>query len=124
MSMSMMEREGELLSSSEALFDASIDSIFQNSEFLTQETTSVIENLDWDITRGHGEHENSLVKKVQCLEHDNVTLLEEQEKVNFRLSEEKKARQIQEELVRNLRKELHELEQNIKALNEDVCIYE
>ena len=102
--------EGELFSSSETLFDASIDSIFQNHP---QKSLSATGNEQ----RQHI-YIDSLVLRIQSLEQDNVILLEELEKVSAQLSDEVNARKIQENLMKNLQKEIDESEQKVKMVQE------
>lgn len=102
--------EGELFSSSETLFDASIDSIFQNHPHKSLSATGNEQRQHIYI--------DSLVLRIQSLEQDNVILLEELEKVSAQLSDEVNARKIQENLMKNLQKEIDESEQKVKMVQE------
>ena len=117
----MLGLERELHCSSESLFDASIDSVFRKTQILPEESANLAESSVRDIRHEHSE-QNTQGEKIQSLENDNVTLLEELETVSIQLSDERNARQIQENLVDNLRREVHKLEENIKILTTDVCM--
>ena len=117
-----MEYEGELISSSKSLFDSSVVNIFQRSEVLLEEPTNGV-NTALETEHEKGQYIDPLIQKIHSLEQDNVTLLEELEKVSTQLSYEVDARQKQEKLVENLRLELHEMEKSVEVLRTDVCVF-